>query len=108
MFVKHVFVYVLSHSKVSLRLLAAACIIDHHAFIIIHSYFVSSALLSTAPPSQTEESPENNCLEQSDVDKTKQLSIRDIVELQETGFTVRIQPPGTESFELQVLMYYDY
>uniref|UniRef100_A0A8C4IQW7 Clustered mitochondria (cluA/CLU1) homolog b n=1 Tax=Dicentrarchus labrax TaxID=13489 RepID=A0A8C4IQW7_DICLA len=34
--------------------------------------------------------------------KHKFLSIRDIVDLQETGFTVRIQPPGTESFELQV------
>uniref|UniRef100_A0A673BTG2 Clustered mitochondria (cluA/CLU1) homolog b n=1 Tax=Sphaeramia orbicularis TaxID=375764 RepID=A0A673BTG2_9TELE len=28
--------------------------------------------------------------------------IRDIVELQETGFSVRIQPPGVDSFELQV------
>ncbi|KAM7398191.1 hypothetical protein PAMA_006202 [Pampus argenteus] len=63
---------------------------------------VSSALLSAATPSQTEESPENDHPRQSDVDKTKQLSIRDIVDLQETGFTVRIQPPGTESFELQV------
>ena len=87
-----------------MRLSAAACTIDHHAFIIIHSCFESSA----APPSQTEESPENDGLEESDVDKTKQLSIRDIVELQETGFTVKIQPPGTESFELQVLLYYDY
>ncbi|XP_070773586.1 clustered mitochondria protein homolog [Enoplosus armatus] len=55
-----------------------------------------------APPSQTEESPEDDHPEQSEVDKSKQLSIRDIVDLQETGFTVRIQPPGTESFELQV------
>uniref|UniRef100_A0A4W6F8A6 Clustered mitochondria protein homolog n=1 Tax=Lates calcarifer TaxID=8187 RepID=A0A4W6F8A6_LATCA len=31
-----------------------------------------------------------------------EMNIRDIVELQETGFIVRIQPPGTESFELQV------
>ncbi|XP_042355264.1 clustered mitochondria protein homolog [Plectropomus leopardus] len=50
--------------------------------------------------SQTEESPEDD--HQSDADKRKQLSIRDIVDLQETNFTVRIQPPGTESFELQV------
>ncbi|XP_035522941.1 clustered mitochondria protein homolog isoform X2 [Morone saxatilis] len=55
-----------------------------------------------APPSQIEESLEDNRPEQSDVDKSKHLSIRDIVDLQETGFTVRIQPPGTESFELQV------
>ncbi|XP_044079217.1 clustered mitochondria protein homolog isoform X2 [Siniperca chuatsi] len=55
-----------------------------------------------APPSQIEESPEDDRQVQSDVDKSKQLSIRDIVDLQETGFTVRIQPPGQESFELQV------
>uniref|UniRef100_A0A8C4IRR9 Clustered mitochondria protein homolog n=1 Tax=Dicentrarchus labrax TaxID=13489 RepID=A0A8C4IRR9_DICLA len=55
-----------------------------------------------APPNQIEESLEDDRPEQSDVDKSKQLSIRDIVDLQETGFTVRIQPPGTESFELQV------
>uniref|UniRef100_A0A4W6F6X8 Clustered mitochondria homolog n=1 Tax=Lates calcarifer TaxID=8187 RepID=A0A4W6F6X8_LATCA len=48
------------------------------------------------------ETPKDNRLEQSDPDKREQLSIRDIVELQETGFIVRIQPPGTESFELQV------
>ncbi|XP_071362171.1 clustered mitochondria protein homolog isoform X1 [Trachinotus anak] len=55
-----------------------------------------------AAPSQTGESPKDDRLEQSDPDKREQLSIRDIVELQETGFIVRIQPPGTESFELQV------
>ncbi|XP_038565524.1 clustered mitochondria protein homolog [Micropterus salmoides] len=49
-----------------------------------------------APPSQIED-PEDDCPEQSE-----QLSIRDIVNLQEMGFTVRIQPPGTESFQLQV------
>uniref|UniRef100_A0A671X1J5 Clustered mitochondria homolog n=1 Tax=Sparus aurata TaxID=8175 RepID=A0A671X1J5_SPAAU len=54
------------------------------------------------PPSQTEESPEDKPPEQSDGDKGNDLSISDIVDLQETGFTVRIQPPGTESFELQV------
>lgn len=36
----------------------------------------------------------------------KQPSIRDIVKLQETNYTVRIQPPGAESFELQVLLNY--
>uniref|UniRef100_A0A3Q0SQI9 Clustered mitochondria homolog n=1 Tax=Amphilophus citrinellus TaxID=61819 RepID=A0A3Q0SQI9_AMPCI len=43
---------------------------------------------------------------QTDKDKPEVTAtltnIQDIVELQETGFTVRIQPPGTESFELQV------
>lgn len=73
-----------------------------------HPYFVSSTLLSAAPPSQTEEIPKDDHPEQSDVDKRKQLSIRDIVDLQETGFTVRIQPPGTESFELQVPLYYSH
>ncbi|KAG8008036.1 Clustered mitochondria protein-like protein [Nibea albiflora] len=55
-----------------------------------------------ALPSPTEESPEDDRPEQSDTDKRKQLTIRDIVDLQETGFTVRIQSPGAESFELQV------
>ncbi|XP_047462158.1 clustered mitochondria protein homolog [Mugil cephalus] len=54
-----------------------------------------------APPSQTEEFASADP-SQSECDKGKQLSIRDIVDLQETAFTVRIQPPGAESFELQV------
>uniref|UniRef100_A0A8C9XLF0 Clustered mitochondria homolog n=1 Tax=Sander lucioperca TaxID=283035 RepID=A0A8C9XLF0_SANLU len=54
-----------------------------------------------SPPGQLEESPEDGRPQQSDADKRK-LSISDIVDLQETDFTVRIQPPGTESFELQV------
>ncbi|XP_078122335.1 clustered mitochondria protein homolog [Sander vitreus] len=54
-----------------------------------------------APPGQLEESPEDGRPQQSDADERK-LSISDIVDLQETDFTVRIQPPGTESFELQV------
>ncbi|XP_028277926.1 clustered mitochondria protein homolog [Parambassis ranga] len=48
-----------------------------------------------APLSQTEEIPEED-------GETKQLTVQDIVNLQETGFTVRIQSPGAESFELQV------
>ncbi|XP_049448798.1 clustered mitochondria protein homolog [Epinephelus fuscoguttatus] len=59
-----------------------------------------AAPLDKAPPSQTEESPGDD--QPSDADKRKQLSIHDIVDLQETNLTVRIQPPGTESFELQV------
>ena len=64
---------------------------------------VSCALLSAAPPLQNAESPEEAGVEQCDPDKKEQLSLRDIVDLQETGCTVRIQPPGTESLELQVL-----
>uniref|UniRef100_A0A671X255 Clustered mitochondria homolog n=1 Tax=Sparus aurata TaxID=8175 RepID=A0A671X255_SPAAU len=80
-------------------------------FDVIHSLsedwfqghtLILSVVLSTVPPSQTEESPEDKPPEQSDGDKGNDLSISDIVDLQETGFTVRIQPPGTESFELQV------
>nr|XP_046267647.1 clustered mitochondria protein homolog isoform X2 [Scatophagus argus] len=56
----------------------------------------------SAPPRQTEESPEHDPSQQSNVDRSEQLSLRDVVDLQETGFTVRIQPPGAESFELQV------
>ncbi|XP_034538961.1 clustered mitochondria protein homolog [Notolabrus celidotus] len=48
-----------------------------------------------APSHQTGETPEDD-----PSDQRQQLS--DIVDLQETGFPVRIQPPGTESFELQV------
>ncbi|KAK2828215.1 hypothetical protein Q5P01_019249 [Channa striata] len=55
-----------------------------------------------APLSQNEEDSENDHPEESDADKKKQASIREIVDLQETNFTVRIQPPGAESFELQV------
>uniref|UniRef100_UPI0037E941DA clustered mitochondria protein homolog n=1 Tax=Semicossyphus pulcher TaxID=241346 RepID=UPI0037E941DA len=55
-----------------------------------------------ATPSQIPEIPEEDPTEKSDDEERKQLSIRDIVDLQETGFTVKIQPPGTESFELQV------
>uniref|UniRef100_A0A8D3BCA0 Clustered mitochondria protein homolog n=1 Tax=Scophthalmus maximus TaxID=52904 RepID=A0A8D3BCA0_SCOMX len=51
---------------------------------------------------QNEESSKAGRLEQCASDKTEQLSIRDTVDLQEAGFTFRIQPPGTESFELQV------
>ncbi|KAK5858736.1 hypothetical protein PBY51_002854 [Eleginops maclovinus] len=54
-----------------------------------------------APPSQTEESHEDDGQQQSDANKRK-LSISDVVDLQETDFTVRIQPPTSESFELQV------
>ncbi|KAM7374511.1 hypothetical protein PAMP_007164 [Pampus punctatissimus] len=69
---------------------------------LVDRLFLAAPHVKAATPSQTEEGPENDHLRQSDVDKRKQLSIHDIVDLQETGFTVRIQPPGTESFELQV------
>lgn len=72
-------------------------------FLTSHPIFVSFALFLTVPPSHIEESPEDDCREESDADKRKKLSIRDIVDLQETNFTVRVQPPGAESFELQVL-----
>uniref|UniRef100_A0A8C4P0E3 Clustered mitochondria protein homolog n=1 Tax=Dicentrarchus labrax TaxID=13489 RepID=A0A8C4P0E3_DICLA len=83
------------------QLLGKNCPPYHAASFHPHA-LILSLLLSTAPPNQIEESLEDDRPEQSDVDKSKQLSIRDIVDLQETGFTVRIQPPGTESFELQV------
>ncbi|KAK1883191.1 Clustered mitochondria protein like [Dissostichus eleginoides] len=54
-----------------------------------------------APPCQTEESHEDDGQQQSDADKRK-VSISDVVDLQEPDFTVRIQPPASESFELQV------
>ncbi|KAF3705704.1 Clustered mitochondria protein -like protein [Channa argus] len=52
--------------------------------------------------SQDEESSENDRTEESDADKKKQPSIREIVDLQETNLTVRVQLPGAECFELQV------
>lgn len=64
---------------------------------------MSYVLLSAEFSNQNEESSKAGRLEQCASDKTEQLSIRDTVDLQEAGFTFRIQPPGTESFELQVL-----
>ncbi|KAM3601450.1 uncharacterized protein V6R79_013123 [Siganus canaliculatus] len=55
-----------------------------------------------ASPFQPEETQEDVPSEEPDTDGNKQLSIRDIVDLQEISFTIKIQPPGTESFELQV------
>ncbi|XP_029957381.1 clustered mitochondria protein homolog [Salarias fasciatus] len=55
-----------------------------------------------APPSQPEEKRDGVLPEQSEDESEQQLDLRDIVELQETGFAVRIQPPGAESFQLQV------
>uniref|UniRef100_A0A667ZR58 Clustered mitochondria homolog n=1 Tax=Myripristis murdjan TaxID=586833 RepID=A0A667ZR58_9TELE len=67
-----------------------------------YSYFVFCALLLTAPPGQNEKGSTNNGTEQADADKREQHSIQDVVNLQEMGFTLRIQPPGAEGFELQV------
>lgn len=58
-------------------------------------HFSSSDLSSTASPRQTEENEDE---EQSD------KSIRDIVDLQEMDFTVRVQAPGADCLELQVLL----
>ncbi|XP_068187541.1 clustered mitochondria protein homolog isoform X1 [Antennarius striatus] len=55
-----------------------------------------------APPSQIDKRPEDDPTEQPAVDQIKQLNIQEIAELQDTDFIVRIQPPGTESFDLQV------
>uniref|UniRef100_UPI003AAB6D90 clustered mitochondria protein homolog n=1 Tax=Centroberyx gerrardi TaxID=166262 RepID=UPI003AAB6D90 len=55
-----------------------------------------------AAQSQNEEGPKNDGSEQTDANKMEQLSIQDIVTLQEMGFNLKIQAPGTESFELQV------
>lgn len=63
-------------------------------FALTFSFF----LLSSAPLSDTEES-RNDSLHQC-VDQ----SIRDISDPQNSTFNVRIQPPATESFELQVGM----
>uniref|UniRef100_A0A669BQ05 Clustered mitochondria homolog n=1 Tax=Oreochromis niloticus TaxID=8128 RepID=A0A669BQ05_ORENI len=64
--------------------------------------FLVDRLFLGAPHVQTTAPTEDDLPEQSDDDKRKKLSIQDIVDLQETSFTVRIQPPGTEGFELQV------
>ncbi|TNN66420.1 Clustered mitochondria [Liparis tanakae] len=70
------------------------------ALFLVDRLFVA-APHAKASPSQTEESPEDDRGPECDADKRK-LSIEDVVALQETDFTVRIQPPGKESFELQV------
>ncbi|XP_035033613.1 clustered mitochondria protein homolog isoform X1 [Hippoglossus stenolepis] len=69
---------------------------------LVDRLFLAAPHVKAAPPLQNAESPEEAGVEQCDPDKKEQLSIRDIVDLQETGCTVRIQPPGTESLELQV------
>uniref|UniRef100_A0A3Q4BA58 Clu domain-containing protein n=1 Tax=Mola mola TaxID=94237 RepID=A0A3Q4BA58_MOLML len=53
-----------------------------------------------SPPIQPEESSEDGL--HQPLDKSKQFSIQDIFDLQDTSFTVAIQPPGTEGFDLQV------
>ncbi|CAG5872673.1 unnamed protein product [Menidia menidia] len=40
--------------------------------------------------------------EEPEDEKRNQLSLQDMADLKETDFTIRIQSPGTESFELQV------
>lgn len=60
---------------------------------------ISFFLLSSAPLSETEESRTDSlhqCVDQS---------ISDISDPQNSTFNVRIQPPATESFELQVGMW---
>ncbi|KAM9846424.1 clustered mitochondria protein homolog [Aulostomus maculatus] len=64
---------------------------------LVDRLFLAAPHVKPAPPCQMEETPKNE-----GADKREQLSIRDIVDLQETSFTVTIQPPGTDSFELQV------
>uniref|UniRef100_A0A3P8TI59 Clustered mitochondria homolog n=1 Tax=Amphiprion percula TaxID=161767 RepID=A0A3P8TI59_AMPPE len=68
---------------------------------LVDRLFLAAPHVKAVPPSQTEESPEDDPSQRPD-DDNKSQQLRDIVELQETGFTVRIQPPATESFELQV------
>ncbi|XP_041865030.1 clustered mitochondria protein homolog isoform X2 [Melanotaenia boesemani] len=48
------------------------------------------------------ENPDDDLPQLSNDKDRKQSSLQDIVELNQTSFTVRIQPPGAESFELQV------
>ena len=64
------------------------------------SFILTLFSLSPVSPCQTIGCPEDDLQEESGDEKKKQL--RDIVDLHESVFTVRIQPPGIESFELQV------
>lgn len=76
-------------------------------FVCFSASFISMVyfcLFSSVHSNPATAPSEDDLPEQSDDDKRKKLSIQDIVDLQETSFTVRIQPPGTESFELQVLL----
>lgn len=61
---------------------------------------VPSFLFSAAPLIPPEESSEDGL--HQPLDESKQFSIQDIFDLQDTNFTVAIQPPGTEGFDLQV------
>ncbi|KAL3970877.1 ribosomal protein S6 kinase alpha-1/2/3/6 [Sarotherodon galilaeus] len=75
--------------------------IDRMTLFLVDRLFLGAPHVQTHPNSATAPT-EDDLPEQSDDDKRKKLSIQDIVDLQETSFSVRIQPPGTESFELQV------
>lgn len=52
--------------------------------------------LTTAPPCQSADEDAVGPYELTDADKSIHI------DLQDTSFTVRIHPPGTEGFELQV------
>ncbi|XP_026227839.1 clustered mitochondria protein homolog [Anabas testudineus] len=64
---------------------------------LVDRLFLAPSRVAESPSQTEEKSPE-----EADAAIRKQPSICDIVDLQETNFTVRIQPPGAESFELQV------
>jgi len=66
-----------------------------------------SLFKSTAPteaPQGLADSSATDTSEQSHADQLKQdqADIQEVVDLHEAGFAVRIQAPGTETFELQV------
>ncbi|KAM4620387.1 clustered mitochondria protein homolog [Polymixia lowei] len=54
------------------------------------------------PPKKSGEGSMKDGPEQSHTDKGEELSIQEVVNLHEMGFIIRIQAPGTETFELQV------
>ncbi|KAM6907215.1 clustered mitochondria protein homolog [Xenentodon cancila] len=80
---------------------------DQEAEMKQMSPFLVDRLFLAAPrvkvsPCLTVDISEEDLQELPDDEKRKQPSLRDIVDLHKSAFTVRIQPPGIESFELQV------
>lgn len=56
------------------------------------------------PPVRAAESCNDDPLEACHEEKRNNSTLQDIQDLQDTEFTCRIQAPGTETFDLQVLV----
>ncbi|XP_061595697.1 clustered mitochondria protein homolog [Cololabis saira] len=86
---------------------ASSPLVEEEAEKTQMTLFLVDRLFLAAPhgkvsPCLTVDIPEEDLQQLPDDEERKQASLQDVVDLHESAFTVRIQPPGTESFELQV------